>query len=108
MTGTWVESYSDPYFIMDGSVKYTFNSDNTYTWAIDNFSENTPTQIGKDSYTFDTDNRKLILNSSTQSGPHSTTYDIVKLTYKELSLQKEGTTYSRGTLGSDYRHFVKE
>lgn len=32
---------------------------------------------------------------------------VVKLTSKEMEWQREGTTYSVGTWGSDYRHFVK-
>ncbi len=35
------------------------------------------------------------------------TYKLVKLTSKEMEWQKEGTTYSTGTWGSDYRHFVR-
>ena len=35
------------------------------------------------------------------------TYKLVKLTSKEMEWQKEGTTYSVGTWGSDYRHFVR-
>lgn len=35
------------------------------------------------------------------------TYVIVKLTSDEMAWQKVGTTYSEGTWGSDYRHFVR-
>ena len=35
------------------------------------------------------------------------TYKLVKLTSEEMEWQREGTTYSVGTWGVDYRHFVK-
>ena len=35
------------------------------------------------------------------------TYKLVKLTSDEMEWQREGTTYSVGTWGVDYRHFVK-
>ncbi|MGI6242258.1 MAG: hypothetical protein ACOYJK_01770 [Prevotella sp.] len=107
LIGTWDESYNDPNFIMDGSVMYTFNSNNTYTWVVNQYLSDNTTQTGTDNYAFDIDNRKLIIYHFTNNKTSSVTYNVVKLNSKELSLQKEGTTFSRGTLGSDYRHFVK-
>jgi hypothetical protein len=107
LVGTWCESYNDPNFVMDSSVKYTFNSNSTYTWVVNHAFSDMQTQTGTDIYTFDTDRRKLTISYTTESGTSSTTYDVVKLNSRELSLQREGTTFSRGTLGGDYRHFVK-
>ena len=41
------------------------------------------------------------------SDDSNATYVIVKLTSDEMAWQKVGTTYSEGTWGSDYRHFVR-
>ena len=107
LIGTWCETSNDPNFVMEGSVKYTFNNNNTYTWIIYHALSDMQTQTGTDIYALDADQRKLTISYTTDNGTHSTTYDIIKLNSKELSLQREGTTFSRGTLGSDYRHFVK-
>lgn len=108
LIGTWCETYNDPNFVMEGSVKYTFNSNNTYTWIVYHALSNIQTQAGKGIYALDADQRKLTISYTTNNETHSTTYDIIKLDSKELSLQREGTSFSRGTLGSDYRHFVKQ
>ncbi len=107
LIGTWVESYDDEYFVMDGSVQYTFNADGTYRKVVNHYVGHAATVTETNTYGLDTDNRKLSLNYYTESGTQSITYDVVKLNSKEMSLQREGTTYSRGTLGSDFRHFVR-
>lgn len=107
LIGTWVESYDDEYFVMDGSVQYTFNANGTYRKVVNHYVGDAATVTETNTYGLDTDNRKLSLNYYTESGTQSITYDVVKLNSKEMSLQREGTTYSRGTLGSDFRHFVR-
>ena len=59
------------------------------------------------SYAIDLINKGTITINPSMSGYSNVTYKLVKLTSKEMEWQKEGTTYSQGTWGSDYRHFVR-
>ena len=52
-------------------------------------------------------NKGTITINPSMSDFSNVTYKLVKLTSKEMEWQKEGTTYSVGTWGSDYRHFVR-
>lgn len=103
--GTWEEYYDYPYFCMDGSVEYTFNEDGTY--QIHSYDWLTHTQS---TYTHDytIDGNIITLKSVFPDSDYSTSYTITRLNRKEMSWQKVGTTYSPGTIGSDYLHFVRE
>ena len=59
------------------------------------------------SYAIDLINNGTITLNPQMSDFSNITYTLVKLTSKEMAWQKEGTTYSVGTWGSDYRHFVR-
>ncbi len=52
-------------------------------------------------------NKGTITINPSMSDFSNVTYKLVKLTSKEMEWQKEGTAYSVGTWGSDYRHFVR-
>ena len=58
-------------------------------------------------YAIDLINKGTITINPAMSDDSNVTYKLVKLTSKEMEWQKEGTTYSVGTWGSDYRHFVR-
>ena len=58
-------------------------------------------------YAIDLINKGTITINPQMSDDSNVTYTLVKLTSKEMVWQKEGTTYSVGTWGSDYRHFVR-
>ena len=58
-------------------------------------------------YAIDLINKGTITINPAMSDFSNVTYKLVKLTSKEMEWQKEGTTYSQGTWGSDYRHFVR-
>ena len=117
LEGTWSEQYDPMVFAMDGSVEYSFDGSNHYqmhvydvlsgesrdytgTYAIDLFSKGTitinPTMSDYSNVTY-----KLVNFSNV-------TYKLVKLTSDEMEWQREGTTYSVGGWGGDYRHFVKK
>lgn len=105
--GTWSESYNLDNFSFDGSVDYTFNNDTTYTLYtsnIDGSVQHTTTGL----YRLGLFGDNTITINPDKSDFSNVTYVIVKLTSKEMAWQKQGTTYSPGTFGSDYRHFVKE
>ena len=84
LEGTWTEQYDPTVFAMDGSVEYTCGH-----------------------YAIDLINKGTITINPVMSDYSNVTYKLVKLTSKEMEWQKEGTTYSVGTWGSDYRHFVR-
>ncbi len=54
------------------------------------------------------DNSIIITINPDDSDDSNVSYVIVKLTSSEMAWQKVGTTYSEGTWGSDYRHFVRK
>ena len=112
LEGTWSEQYDPTVFAMDGSVEYTFDGKGHYQMHVyDALSGESHDYNG--SYAIDLINKGTITinpqmsDFSKMSDFSNVTYKLVKLTSKEMEWQKEGTTYSVGTWGSDYRHFVR-
>lgn len=101
LNGTWDECYDTPNFIMDGIVEYTFNENGTYqVYSYDALSHRENTQTS----TFVLQEDLLILNDNIGNRLQ---YNIIKLNKDEMAWQREGTVYSEGTLGSDYKHFKR-
>lgn len=114
--GTWSESYDASKFAFDGILRYTFDGGDTYTLYTSNpdgSSKHTTTGYyalsSKGTYgeKLTGDNSITITLNLEKSDDSNVTYVIVKLTSNEMAWQKVGTTYSEGTWGSDYRHFVR-
>ena len=106
LEGTWSEQYDPTVFAMDGSVEYTFDGNNNYQLhTYDALSGESHDYSGR--YAIDLINKGTITINPQMSDFSNVTYTLVKLTSKEMVWQKEGTTYSVGTWGSDYRHFVR-
>ena len=106
LKGTWSERYDPEVFAMDGTVMYTFDGNNGYqVYAHDILSNEAREYSGH--YAIDLINKGTITINPEMSDYSNVTYKIVKLTSTEMEWQKEGTTYSVGTWGSDYRHFVR-
>ena len=106
LEGTWSEQYDPTVFAMDGSVEYTFDGNNHYQLhTYDALGGESHDYSG--SYVVDLINKGTITINPQMSDFSNVTYTLVKLTSKEMVWQKEGTTYSVGTWGSDYRHFVR-
>ena len=104
--GTWAEQYDPSVFAMDGIVEFTFDADNKYQlWTNDGLSCIVKSHSG--SYALNLTKKNTITLNPQMSDDSNITYTIVKLTEDEMAWQKEGTTYSKGTWGSDYRHFVR-
>ena len=98
LEGTWSEQY-DP-------TEYTFDGNNGYQLHVyDALSGESHDYSGH--YAIDLINKGTITINPAMSDFSNVTYKLVKLTSKEMEWQKEGTTYSVGTWGSDYRHFVR-
>ena len=105
LEGTWSEQYDPNVFAMDGSVEYTFDGNGHYQMHVyDALSGESHDYNG--SYAIDLINKGTITINPQMSDFSIVTYKLVKLTSKEMEWQKEGTTYSVGTWGSDYRHEV--
>ena len=106
LEGTWTEQYDPTVFAMDGSVTFTFDGNNGYQLHVyDALSGESHDYSGH--YAIDLINKGTITINPAMSDYSNVTYKLVKLTSKEMEWQKEGTTYSKGSWGSDYRHFVK-
>ena len=106
LEGTWTEQYDPTVFAMDGSVEYTFDGNNGYQLHVyDALCGESHDYSGH--YAIDLMNKGTITINPAMSDFSNVTYKLVKLTSKEMEWQKEGTTYSAGTWGSDYRHFVR-
>ena len=106
LEGTWSEQYDPTVFAMDGSVTYTFDGNNNYQLHVyDALGGESHDYSGI--YAIDLIKKGTITINPQMSDFSNITYKIVKLTSTEMAWQKEGTTYSIGTWGSDYRHFVR-
>ena len=105
LEGTWTEQYDPTVFAMDGSVEYTFDGNGHYQLHIYVLGVGSYDYSG--SYAIDLINKGTITINPQMSDYSNVTYTLVKLTSREMVWQKEGTTYSVGTWGSDYRHFVR-
>ena len=98
LEGTWSEQYDPAIFAMDGSVEYTFDGKNNYQLHVyDALSGESHDYSGH--YAIDLINKGTITINPAMSDYSNVTYKLVKLTSKEMEWQKEGTTYSVGTLG---------
>ena len=105
LEGTWSEQYDPTVFAMDGSVEYTFDGNGNYQKHVYVLGGESHDYSGH--YAIDLINKGTITINPAMSDFSNVTYKLVKLTSKEMEWQKEGTTYSVGTWGSDYRHFVR-
>ena len=112
--GTGGECYDASKYAFDGVLRYTFDGGNTYTLYTSNpdgSSQNTITGnyvlASKGNYVQKFTGDVTITISQEESDDSNATYVIVKLTSDEMEWQRVGTTYSEGTWGSDYRHFVR-
>ena len=100
LVGTWDECYDNPHFIMDGSMEYTFYGNGTYqVYSYDALSHMEYTRTN----TYALQDDLLILN--TEHSENALRYHIVEFKKNEMPWQMEGTEYSGGTWGSEYKHF---
>ncbi|MBQ6073217.1 MAG: hypothetical protein IJK90_04815 [Bacteroidales bacterium] len=106
LEGTWIEQYDPAVFAMDGSVEYTFDGNGHYYLHVyDALSDESHDYGG--TYAIDLIDKGTVTINPQMSDYSNVTYKLVKLTSREMEWQKEGTTYSVGTWGGDYRHFVR-
>ena len=106
LEGTWSEQYDPFVFAMDGSVEYTFDGNGHYSLhTYDVLSGHTSDRSGD--YALDLIGKNTITLNPLSSDLSGDSYNNVRLTSNEMAWQKVGTTYSQGTWGVNYRHFVR-
>ena len=99
--GYWGECYDNPNFSMDSSVKYKFELDGTYTLKVNHALVDTTVIY---THNYQLQNNVLIVQTDSPVAEQQS-YNIILLSEKEMAWQRVGTSYSEGTLSSDYKHF---
>lgn len=100
LIGTWYEYYDPTVFAFDGSSEVTISEDGTARWHYYDL-------LGGGSS--DIDYRYTIEKSiiTLVSGSETDAYEVIFLNRNEMAWQRVGTTYSKGTWSSDYKHFLR-
>jgi len=106
IVGTWGESYDVSKYAFDGILRYTFDGNSTFTLYTSN-PDGSSQYTTTGNYALGLTDKNTITLNPDKSDDSCVTYIIVKLASGEMAWQKAGTTYSEGTWGSDYRHFVR-
>ena len=103
LVGTWDECYDNSHFVMDGTVEYTFYDNGVYqVYSYDALSHMKHTRTN----TYVLQDDLLILN--TEYSENALRYHIVKFKKNEMAWQMEGSEYSGGTWGSEFKHFKRK
>ena len=88
---------------MEGTVEYTFYENGPYqVYSYDAFSHMEHTRTN----TYVLQDDLLILN--TEHSENALRYRIVEFKKNEMAWQMEGTEYSEGTWGREYKHFKRK
>ncbi len=81
LNGRWSEANDDPNLILDGSITYAFNPDNTCVKVIYNALSNSDTTIN---WTYVISNDKTLITMYREDKVYTEQYTITKLTNKEM------------------------
>lgn len=105
--GSWTEDYSQyPYFAPEGYSTYTFGPDRKLSIHVyDVFAGDW--DIEKHYFVGGEFGKNVIAINPFMSDYSGASYKIVKLTKNEMEWQRKGTTFTPGTVGSDFKHFVR-
>ena len=107
--GSWAEAYEGyPYYAPDGFLDWTFNTNNTANIHVyDVFA-------GTNDYSrsFSVEKGRIILDPFESLEGEGVSnleeqYNITKLTATEMEWQRVGTSFAKGTVGSDFKHFTR-
>ena len=100
LIGTWYEYYDPQIFSMDGSSVVTFSAGGAALWhTYDVLSGGS--WYSDYRYTYEKNVLTLASDTETES------YEVIFLSKDEMAWQRVGTTYSRGSWASDYKHFLR-
>lgn len=108
--GQWVEDYSDyPYFATEGYITYNFNADGLVDIHVyDVFAGDS---VMKKTYTVAEDygdGKDVLMINPHMSDYSGEYYKIVKLTKNVMEWQRVGTSFQKGTVGSDFKHLIRK
>ncbi|MCQ2138990.1 MAG: hypothetical protein MJZ09_01290 [Bacteroidales bacterium] len=110
IAGEWVETYEDyPHYAEEGFVSWNFNTDGSvdirfYDVFAGNHSTTTKYQISLN----EKDGASIITFPSSEYTMDIQAFVVTKLTKIEMEWQRLGTTFQEGTVGSDFKHFVRK
>ena len=101
LTGTWTEIYDPTVLACEASSVYTFKADGTAHRRIRDYEVNASHEIDL--------LWRLKRNELTLTFPngHEDHYTVTLSGGDEMSWQRVGTTYSKGTWGSDWIHLLR-
>lgn len=104
--GTWAEDYSSyPEFASEGGAYYTFKADGTVDiHYYDVFAGDHETSA---TFSVGQSDKNVIFIDYSDREDSFKSFQIVRLTKNEMEWQRIGTTFSKGTLSSDFKHFVR-
>lgn len=100
LIGSWYEYYDPTVFAFDGVSEVTFSGDGAARWHYYSFLGESSSDIDY-RYTIE----KNILTLTSDTGTES--YEVIFLSRDEMAWQRVGTTYSKGSWSSDYKHFLR-
>ena len=100
LIGSWYEYYDPTVFAFDGSSVVTFSEDGAARWHYYDLLGGSSSNID---YRYTVENSILTLVSDTGTEA----YEVIFLSKDEMAWQRVGTTYSRGSWASDYKHFLR-
>lgn len=111
--GTWVDDYSAyPYYAPEGGETYTFHPNNTvdihYYDVFAGEHDVQKTYCVGPLVTFSGEEKDVLSFDPQMSDFSGENFKIVKLTKNEMEWQRLGTTFQKGTVGSDFKHFVRK
>ena len=101
LTGTWSEVYDPTVLAFEASSEYTFKADGTAHRRIRDYEVNASHEID---LLWRLERNELTL---TFSNGHEDRYTVTLSGRDEMSWQRVGTTYSKGTWGIDWIHLLR-
>lgn len=104
--GEWADNYAAyPDFAQEGGVSYTFKADGVVD--IHHYDVFAGSRDITTVYSVGRTGKNIIFIEYPDVDDEYKSYKIVKLTNDEMEWQRVGTTFSLGTVGSDFKHFVR-
>ena len=101
LIGSWYEHYDPTVFSFDGASVVTFSADGAALWRTASFLGEGSSSDQEYRYTYEKGVLTLV------SGTETEAYEVIFLSKDEMAWQRVGTTYSRGSWASDYKHFLR-
>ena len=102
LIGSWYEYYDPTVFAFDGSSVVTFSPDGSAKWHHYDFLSDMSSDADYH-YSYEKNILTLVLENEEEEDA----YEVIFLNRDEMAWQRVGTTYSKGSWASDYKHFKR-